>query len=235
MPSNDAAPVPDSRPAVAQSDAELVFGLGRGLHHAVTRRAAEHAGGRLARGSVAGAVCGEIVQVATSWGAYERGSIYLQHGHVCGPCSWIVATSNGQLPDLIDSIRPAAQHLNVITGALGDPLAGVRLLEAIAADDELGDDLDDLAGEFTRSRRADLLAHAAAHLPAVVVCEDCAEGGASVHGDDEPCTAALCLTCTVKSGPWAGEWEGYTLDECVVPSPCSVLRALCEHYKIALP
>lgn len=43
------------------------------------------------------------------------------------------------------------------------------------------------------------------------------------------------MTCTATSGPWAGEWEDHTLDECLVEAPCSVLRALCDHYKIALP
>lgn len=218
---------------VSLPDAELVFGLGADLRHAVTREMALRAvDDGVIRDGVVGSVCGELVQLAASWGAYERNSKYLQHGHVCVPCTWIVASTHGRLPELIDSFTPAEKNVDVMAGALGDPLLGVRLLRAIAVDDELG---DGLVGSFRRSPRTDVLAHAAAHLPAIVVCEECADDLGEGHGDDESCAAALCMACTLTSGPWAGEWEGFTLDECLVQSPCSVLRAMCDHYNIALP
>ena len=37
------------------------------------------------------------------------------------------------------------------------------------------------------------------------------------------------------AGPYAGEWEGAMLQECVVQAPCSVLRALRDYYEIKLP
>lgn len=214
-------------------DSSLVFGLGGERRHAVTREMALRAiGDGLIRDAVAGAVCGAMVQLAAKWGPYERDSKYLAHGRVCVACAWIIAGARDELPAQIAAAKPAQANIDVITDALGDPLAGIRLLEAIAADDDLD---DSLVGHYRRSHKADLLAHAARHLPAITICEECADGGDYGHDDEDSCAAALCMTCTASSGPWAGEWEGYTLDECVVAAPCSVLRAMCNHYKIALP
>ncbi|MFV8142241.1 hypothetical protein ACNQR7_32140 [Mycolicibacterium senegalense] len=230
---DDVAPPLDGTPTLTLPDAEIVFGVGADLRHAVTRKMALRSVGEGSiRDAVAGSVCGQLVRLAASWGAYEPDSRYLQHGHVCTPCAWIVAGAQDRLPEMIASITPSEKNMHVITAALGDPLASVRLLEAIVTDDDLG---DNLAGRFRRSQRADVLAHAVSHLPSVVVCEDCAERPAADGGDDCSCAVALCMTCTLTSGPWAGEWEGYTLDECTVESPCSALRSLCHHYKIALP
>lgn len=213
-------------------DSDLVFGIGTDRRHAVTHDMAVRAvGDGLVRDAVAGAVCGQMVRLAAKWGAYEQNSLYLQQGRVCVLCSWIVAGARDELPTRIAAMKPDDKNAGVIAAALGDPLAGVRLLEAIAADEDLG---DPLPGRFHRSQRADLLARAAQHIPQVVVCEDCSEGSGSCADAGDPCDAALCMTCTLTAGPWAGEWEGYTLDECLVQAPCSVLHALCSHYQIPL-
>lgn len=221
------------RTTITLPETDLVFGVGGDLRHAVTRdRAVRAIGDGSSRHAAPGAVCGALVQLAASWGPYERDSIYLQHGHVCVPCAWIVAGAQGRIPEMIASVRPTAKNVSTLTAALGDPSLGVRLLTAIAADDELG---DNLVGRYRRSQRADVLAHAVEHLPTVVVCEDCAGTVDDDRGDECSCARAVCMKCTLTSGPWAGEWEGYTCDECTVTAPCSALRALCAHYKIALP
>ncbi|WP_074346603.1 hypothetical protein [Mycobacteroides abscessus] len=86
-------------------------------------------------------------------------------------------------------MKPSESNATVIAGALGDPLAGVRLLEAIAADDELG---DSLAGSFRRSHRSDLLVRASQHLPEIVVCEECADGSGYGHEDADDSCAGRC-------------------------------------------
>jgi len=47
-----------------------------------------------------------------------------------------------------------------------------------------------------------------------------------------PQAQLVCGECTFTAGRWAGEWEGLTTGECVVPVPCSVLVALANHYEI---
>lgn len=221
-PEQDLFPLPDS---------ELVFGLGGGRRHAVTHDVAVRAiGDGLIRDSVAVAVCDRMVGIIPKWGVYERDSLYLRQGGVCVPCTWIVAESRGELAVEIAAAAPAAQHADLIAATVGDPLLGVRLLEAIAAD---GGD-QDFSSRFDRTQRADLLALAARHLPKVTVCEECSDfDGSGIH-DNGPCGRALCLACTMSAGPWAGEYEDYTMPECTVEAPCSVLAALCSHYNIEL-
>lgn len=151
---------------------------------------------------------------------------------MCEPCAWIVAAARNELADKTASVAPSGHSSGLIVAALGDPLVGVRLLEAIAADDEIA---GPYANEYRRSHRTDLLAYAAQHLPQVVLCEECLDSFSEARDEACGCAAALCTTCTLTSGPWAGEWEGFTLSECRVEAPCSVLRALCEYYAIPLP
>ncbi|WP_293003375.1 hypothetical protein [Mycobacterium sp.] len=214
----------------ALPDSELVFGLCADRRHAVTREMALRAAdvGSL-RDTATGAVCGQIVHVAPKWGPYEPDSKYVQRGHVCESCAWVVAAARDELPAKIASVAPSEHNRDLVAAAVGDPLLGVRLLEAIAADDELGRPSPNW---YHRSHRTDLLAYAAQHLPQVVICEECLDCGSDERYEACGCAAALCTTCTLSSGPWAGEWEGYTLQECLVAAPCSVLRALCTHYEI---
>jgi hypothetical protein len=221
-PERDLFPLPDS---------ELVFGIGGGRHHAVTHEIAVRAiGDGLICDAVAEAVCDRLVGITPKWGPYERDSQYLRHGGVCVPCAWIVAESHGELAVEIAAAAPTAQHADLIAAAVGDPMLGVRLLEAIAADDTD----PDFSSRFHRTQRADLLARAAQHLPKVIVCEECSDHGGDGRHDDGPCGRALCLACTMSAGPWAGEYEDYTMPECTVEAPCSVLAALCSHYNITL-
>lgn len=218
-------------------DAELVFGLSGAACHAVTHTTAQAAiGDGLTCDAAAVALCGELCGLASAWGAYERGSRYLSRSDVCQRCVWIVAGARGELADQVALARPNKWHAAAVSAALGDTGVGEGLLQAILDDPDVSGSLDSLVGRFKRSHRTDLLALAAHHLPGVLVCEECSEGMGNAHeGQRCPEESAACLTCTPHAGPYAGEWEGSTLQECIVDAPCSVLRALCENYEIALP
>ncbi len=212
--------------------AALIIGIGNDSRHAVTRSMAiDVIGSGRIRDAVPWALCGERVGLAPGWGAYQRGSEYLSRGDICPTCRWIVATQRDEVAAEIADLAPAADSIPALTRTLGDPLVGVRLLEAIADDENLY-----APDGFRRSHRADLLALASQHLPEVLVCESCVDGDHSDHQPDQcPAEMVACMGCTATSGPWAGEWTGQVLEECTVPAPCSVLRALCQHYNIAVP
>lgn len=218
-------------------DSELVFGLNGTGRHAVRRADAVAAvGDGLIRDPRPRSVCGERVHIAARWGAYDRSSLYLNQGKSanCPWCGWIVAAANNDLAAQIALERPEPEAMALFGEVLGDPLAGVRILEAIAFDKD--DDLVDRDDFPGRSPRIDLLAVAAAHQPVVMMCEDCAESSGRMR-EDGPCQCAWvgCMGCTAKTGSWAGEWEGYTMSQCAVHAPCSVLRAFADYYKIELP
>lgn len=215
-------------------DAELVFGLSLDACHAVTHTAAVAAIGEgLICDATAQALCGELCGLASAWGAYESGSRYLSRAGVCQRCVWIVAGARGELADHVASTRPKEQHAATISKALGDFAVGERLLQAILNDPDVSGSQDSLVGRFERSHRTDLLALATGHSPRVLVCDECSDDMA----DGQRCTdeSAACLTCTPHAGPYAGEWQDNLLQECIVDAPCSVLRALCDHYGITLP
>ena len=221
----------------ALPDSELVFGINGTGRHAVARANALAAiGDGLVQDARPFSMCGERVHIAARWGAYERSSLYLNQGKSanCPWCGWIVASANHDLDAQIAMERPAPEAMALFAEVMGDPLAGIRVLEAIAHDDD--DDLVDRDDFPGRSPRIDLLAIAAAHQPVVTMCEDCLEHSDWMH-DDGPCPslAVGCMACTAKTGAWAGEWEGYTMRQCFVHAPCSVLRAFADYYKIELP
>lgn len=202
-------------------DAELVFGINRTGRHAVERTMALSViGAGLIRDAAPPAVCGQIVQLAPKWGAYQRDSLYLnQDSRVnCQTCAWIVAAARDDIAAEITGVAPDADSLPALREALGDPLTGVRLLEAIAADEDLGQP----TGRLRRSQRSDLLALAAQHQPEILVCEECADGFGDIHdGQRCPAHTVACLGCTATAGPWAGEWEHHVLEQCIVAAPCS--------------
>lgn len=216
-------------------DSELVFGVGGGACHAVTHATAVAAIGEgLICDATAAALCGELCGLASAWGAYERESRYLTRPDVCQRCVWIVAGARGELTDHVAMTRPREQHTAAVSAALGDITVGERLMQAILDDPDISGSLDSLHGRFARSHRTDLLALAAQHLPRVLVCEECGDGMGDAHdGRHCPDEQAACLTCTPQAGPYAGEWEGSILQECIVTAPCSVLRSLCDYYEIS--
>ncbi|SIH25529.1 Uncharacterised protein [Mycobacteroides abscessus subsp. abscessus] len=215
-------------------DAEILFGLGSNLCHAVTRAAAVDAIGEgPIYAATAISVCGEMVGLAAGWGAYERDSRYLQRADVCHRCVWIVAAARGELAAQLADTRVEKRHEQTVATALGDSAVGERLLQAIVDDPDIA---GSLVGKLSRSHRTDLLALAAQHLPRVLVCDECGGDGFDDAHEGESCPAAEagCLACSPTAGPYAGEWQGQLLQECVVQAPCSVIEALCDYYGINL-
>ncbi|CAN5736257.1 hypothetical protein BH09ACT8_BH09ACT8_56050 [soil metagenome] len=216
--------------------AELVFGVSGGERHIVTGEAAgvalDLAGGdpRLAH---AAALCRRVVKVATAWGPYSRDAA-LEYPPRCPDCAWILALHRGDVDEEVAAFTTHdAFDAAAIAARLGEGV-GERLLDAIAHDPALWQGADRLGP----SHRSQLLGHASRHLPAVTVCEECAEiGVANAHGYGATCPAqeVACLGCTVTAhGLWAGEWEGTFLPECTVAAPCSVLTTLAVHYRIPI-
>ncbi|WP_131810824.1 MULTISPECIES: hypothetical protein [Mycobacterium] len=177
-------------------------------------------------------VCGQRCNhVATRLGPFTYGSRWLTSRR-CERCGWVVALSRGTVEQEIAQYLPDDAHRDVIEAAGTDPDLMRRIFVAILADAPPG-----RAGE--PGHRSDLLAHAARHRPAVMVCQGCSESSsaAAVHGEDIlscPHSAVVCADCTFSAGPWAGEREGMTTGECVVGAPCSVLIALAHHYAVAI-
>jgi hypothetical protein len=167
-------------------------------------------------------LCGMRAQITRKLGPFTYGSRWLKRLR-CERCSWVVALNRGTVEQEIDLYTAEAGD-----DALKDLLRQVFI--AILADALPGPDAQ--AGH-----RSELLAHAARHRPVLTVCERCSEEGAgAAHGPGVqrcPQAAALCEECSFTAGSWAGEWEGVTTGECVVVAPCSVLRALADHYGIA--
>lgn len=217
--------------------AELVFGLSEREHHIVTDEAAgmalEFAGGdpRMAR---AAALCRREVGLATAWGPYSRDAALERLTRRCPDCAWILALHRGDVDEEIAAFTTHdAFDAAAIAAHLGEGV-DERLLDAIAHDPALWQGADRLGP----SHRSQLLGHATRHLPAVTVCEECAEiGVANAHGYGSTCPAqdVTCPGCTVTAhGIWAGEWEGIFLPECTVTAPCSVLVTLAGHYQISI-
>lgn len=215
---------------------DLVFGITLRVpsRHVVTHDSAQwaiDATGNVTDAAPA-ALCGRSVRLATKWGAYDPGSVY-RRASFCQECAWIVALHHGTVDTEIASYTVDDVNAAAITAAGGDPGMGPRLLRAIAADTSLAP-----AGGLGPSHLAQVLTHASRHLPAVALCEECADFGiANAHDGAAQCPHHIvyCLGCTPTAGEWAGEWEGVLLQECIVPAPCSVQTTLAAYYEIHGP
>ncbi|MGB8402616.1 MAG: hypothetical protein WCE30_00920 [Mycobacterium sp.] len=155
-------------------------------------------------------------------GQFTYGSRYLRN-HRCERCGWVVALNRGTVEQEID--------LYTADAAGADHGALRQIFIAILADLPPG-------AIAESGHRSDLLAHAARHRPAAMVCDECAHGAhcADVHGPGVtrcPDTTLVCWACTFTAGPWGGDQQGMATGECVVSAPCSVLGSLARHYDIA--
>jgi hypothetical protein len=166
--------------------------------------------------------CGGTAVIATEWGMFRRGNPHLRPHDLCAHCTWTVALADGTEEQELAAIRPTPAEATVWGRLLPDPHlldSTCRTILAARAE-EAGYDED-------HPRWAQLLGHVTAHRPEVLTTEDCAERCCD-HPDEAACYAddvtLACPTCSVKAGPWAGEWEGQA--EIVVPAPCSVLTVM---------
>lgn len=156
-------------------------------------------------------------------GAFTYDNRWL-HRLRCERCSWVVALDRGTVEQEIDL------YAAVGCEALSQLLR--QIFTAILADAHPGP-------RGQAGHRSELLAHAARHRPVMTVCQQCVqEGPVAAHGPATaqcPHEAALCEECSFTAGSWEGERAGVTTEECVVAAPCSVLRALADHYDVSLP
>jgi hypothetical protein len=166
-------------------------------------------------------VCGTRSELVPRLGQFTYGSRWLSERR-CERCGWVVALNRGTVE----------AEIELHVGAAGNGDTGLlrQIFTSVLADVAPGRDAES-------GHRSDLLAHAARHRPTVIVCEECGESpsAAEVHGEGVavcPQAELVCGECTFTAGRWAGEWEGMTTGECVVPAPCSVLVALAQHYEI---
>jgi hypothetical protein len=166
-------------------------------------------------------VCGTRSELVPRLGQFTYGSRWLSERR-CERCGWVVALNRGTVE----------AEIELHVGAAGNGDTGLlrQIFTSVLADVAPGRDAES-------GHRSDLLAHAARHRPTVIVCEECGESpsAAEVHGEGVavcPQAQLVCGECTFTAGRWAGEWEGMTTGECVVPAPCSVLVALAQHYEI---
>lgn len=166
-------------------------------------------------------VCGTRAEIVPRLGQFSYGSRWLSERR-CERCGWVVALNRGTVEAEIE--------LHVGAAADGDTGLLRQIFTSVLADVAPGRDAES-------GHRSDLLAHAARHRPTVIVCEECGESpsAAEVHGEGVaacPQAQLVCGECTFTAGRWAGEREGMSTGECVVPAPCSVLVALAQHYEI---
>jgi hypothetical protein len=225
--------------------ADYLLGLGSGRYHAVTPRAiaagvVEKATGEEEYGPrlIASSVCSRWVMVAKKFGRYRRDAVPASRDMFCPECSWHVALTRGEVAAELEELAPSGRELAAMARLTPDPFIARRLCVAILAD---------YANEWDPRYEPDeppelalqLLAHVTAHVPVLLIPEDCAE---SDHGcshrpetlawDDRtwrcdyPAASLGCAACSIRAGGYAGEWEGQYTRECTVPAPCQVLQVL---------
>lgn len=214
--------VPD--PAVMT---QYVTGVHQGTWHAIHRPALEYAMGTSPH-LAAVAVCGALVRV-TKYGVYDRAAPPVSHSP-CPACAWHVAIATGTIRREMQLITPGDREAAALARCGVTPLIAVAACRAVLAEAEEPAD----PAVITR------LAAATAHRPGLAVAEACAEGDCDHRqhdsGDaapppcDYPDAHPVCWTCSLRTGPWDGETEGYLMDGGAVRAPCGVLLTLAAHY-----
>jgi hypothetical protein len=225
-PADEAALYPPGRipdPAVMT---EYVIGVQHGWH-AIHRRALRCAIGTGPR-LIAGAACGTLVRV-TKYGVYDRTSTPVLYDP-CPACSWHVALATRSAERELLLMTPDAREAAALARSGVTPLTAVAVCRAILS----------AAGDPADPAVISQLAAATAHRPGLAGIGDCIDGDCGHDrrdtGDgqkpecDYPDAGAVCWACSLRGGPWAGDYEGWLLDECIVPAPCGVLSALAADY-----
>jgi len=219
-----------------------LVGLGQHKRHAVpydTARGDLEAMGTFPTSAIA--CCGSWVTLALKFGEFRRGNSWLSNcpDRTCATCSWNVAVGLGAVAAELQALTPTGAELEVLSRHLDEPLALVRVCEAILRSEGVPAAPDDDPLTFQ------LLAHAVAHGPVVLMLEECADG-ASGHCSEDRVTGACecglpddaaqiaCAACSLRAGEWAGEWAGVFTTQCTVAAPCGVLTQLAAHYGVMI-
>lgn len=169
------------------------------------------------------AVCGAPCQIAPRWGRYRAGlpaALNIPES-LCTSCAWTVAFALGaQAAELAFWMHHGSN------GPAGD--LARRTATALLHSSHSTEDSADDAPMAVR-----LLATISAHWPVDLLPEDCVERECD-HDYLAQCAAqggsTACPTCSVRSGPEAGEWEGQYMVSAA--APCSALTAIAEHVNV---
>jgi len=207
---------------------QYVTGVSQGLWHAIHRGAPAHAIGA-SPGRVAAATCGQLVRVSKH-GVYDRTEPPVAYSP-CPACAWHVALATGSAGRELLLVSPGERESAALARCGVTPLITVAVCRAVLA----------AAGDAPHPTVVvQQLAAATAHQPDLAVDADCLEGGCAHRPEllpagetwecDYPDAEAVCWECSLRSGPWDGEYEGRLLEHCMVPAPCGVLAALAVHY-----
>lgn len=169
-------------------------------------------------------VCGTIATLARTRGEFVRGNEFVDRSTLCPECMWFVALEHGTTADKLDRCQPRGAKLAALQRCLPDPLLYVRVVEHLLVQAGENDTDHDVLAE--------LLGHVTAHAPVLLVQEPCGEDQCD-HDSDDECygdePTAVCMTCSVLNGSWAGEWEGQVF---IPVPPCGVLAAVAGHYGV---
>ena len=195
------------------------------------------------RAPTAFASCGAQVVIATGWGPYHRAHprIASAEHRLCQCCAWTAALATGQV-----EAELAALHTDDVTAAVMardwiDPRLVSNLCRAILAENTNPDTDEPGVSDEPNPRLVQLLAHASAHRPVLLLPEACADGDCNHPADtDGPGRAARCAAdgllacpaCSLQTGDWAGEWEGQFQPECTIAAPCEVLRTMAANFAV---
>lgn len=222
----------DASPPIPDVPYMIGIAADLGAFHAVSHddaMMAVAAGDSRDRREPVSSVCGTPVTIARWWGQFRRDNPYLTARDLCPFCTWDVALEQDTTVDELTALTPTGQQLEAMQRLMPDPLLLVKICQQILtnAEEERGYDSD-------HPIWVQLLGHATAHRPSLLLAEGCADGDCEHDGDEDCCyrysTTVACPTCSIWAGPWAGEWAG--LSECVVAAPCAVLPAMADHYGV---
>ncbi len=216
---------------------QFVTGAGDGhMWHAIDRDRAEDEAAQAT--GVAAAVCGALARL-TKYGVYDRTAVPVVYGP-CPLCAWTVAIATSSTERELRLLTPDEHAAGALARAGAPPFLAVNICRAVLAHESSPDAEGGLEHEAT----VQILGHATSHQPALAISEDCAyndracshrpAAAGSSWRCDYPGAEALCPACSLRAGSWAGELEGDIMEECRVPAPCGVLRALAVRHGVAL-
>lgn len=172
------------------------------------------------------AVCGYTATVVSAFGAFDRDR---WAERACPECAWRVAIRQDSVGAELAQLRDPHTSDHNEPGGIGRRGGyAARVAEAIltntaavAATSSGAVVEDDLTVQ--------LLCTVTTHAPVRLVELHCAEAGCGHEPGACPTVGWACPACSVRTGGWAGEWEGRY--ELLIPGPCEVLRTLARRYR----